>query len=133
MLEYFKTHPISLETVPMGDEISLTTHIDRSASDSIRTTTVVNMERIQRTPPRRSRSIHVTMNHAADRGSPTNSSHGSSWRQLFSRQRSSASTGSRSHAVLQRRHSENAGSIREVRSRRLAQERSENRYVWKNY
>ena len=141
MLDYFKTHPISLETVPMGDEISLTTYIDRSASDTFRTTTVVNVERIQRTPPRRSRSIHVTMTQStSERGSPTHSlsssAHHSSWRQLFTRQRLSSSHNVRAHATVQRRHSENAGSILDVQNRARLSGRdrgSGNRYVWRNY
>ena len=113
MLEHFKNNPIPLETVPAGEDVTISNYIDRSASDSVRTTTIINMERIQRTPPRRSRSIHLAMtqNSTGDRsGSPSTPRQSSGWRQLFSRQRSSSSQSMRSRGSIQRSQSENAGS-----------------------
>ena len=145
MIEYFKSHPIPLESLPAVDDTILTTHIDRSASDSIRTTTVINLERIQRTPPRRSRSIHISSSLATALGNDGSNSpvHGnrpnsrqSNWRQMFSRPTSSSSQSVRSHATVQRTHSANAGSLQEIAARsrsRWSNRVSENTYVSRQY
>lgn len=144
MLEYFKTHPIPLETTPASEDITLTTFVDRSASDHIRTTTIINLERIQRTPPRRARSIHVTSSLGTSLDGSSSPVHGSrsgrqgNWRQIFNRQRSSSSQSIRSHATVQRTHSANAGSLQEIPvrargSRWGSRERTENSYVSRQY
>lgn len=78
MLDYFKTNSIPLESFWLNDDVKLTTYIDRQASDSFRTTTVVNMDRLARVPPRRSRSLHLSMansvNSAAASATSANSS-----------------------------------------------------------
>ena len=61
MLDYFKTNSIPLESFWLNDDVKLTHYIDRQASDSFRTTTVVNVDRLSRVPPRRSRSLHLGM------------------------------------------------------------------------
>ena len=61
MLDYFKTNSIPLESFWLNDDVKLTRYIDRQASDSFRTTTVVNVDRLSRVPPRRSRSLHLGM------------------------------------------------------------------------
>lgn len=144
MIDYFKTHPIPLDSVPATEDVVLTSYVDRSASDSFRTTTIINMERITRTPPRRSRSIHVTssLGTSPDRSnSPIRSSRNRSgnWRQIFNRSASSQSV--RSHATVQRSHSANASSLQEIRGRngtgggsgRWGNRVSENNYVSRNY
>lgn len=64
MLEYFKTNSIPLESFWLNDDVKLTTYIDRQASDSFRTTTVIHTDRLNRVPPRRSRSLHLGMSHS---------------------------------------------------------------------
>ena len=140
MIEYFKTHPIPLDS-PGSDDVTLTDYIDRSQSDTVRTTTLINMERIQRTPPRRSRSIHVAMTTrtgSSDGASPTPSSgRAGNIRQFFNRQRSSSSQSIRGRATVQRTHSANAGSLQEMsgsgRGSRAARWGRENNYVGTNY
>lgn len=149
MLEYFKTNSIPLESFWLNDDVKLTTFIDRGASDSFRTTTVLNVEQLCRNPPRRAHSLHLNMSHSVARGggtsSPTDSqstmSQGSSshslpqsvrnltiWRQVF-RSPQSSSTGN--VGQIQRRHSANAGSILDTRGRpgRQASSTSENNYI----
>ena len=60
MLEYFRTSSIPLESFWLNEDVKLSTYIDRSLSDSLRTPTVVNVDSIQRTPPRRSHSLHLS-------------------------------------------------------------------------
>jgi hypothetical protein len=135
MIEYFKAHPIPLDSTGPTDDVVLTTHVDRSASDAIRMTTVINMERIQRTPPRRSRSIHVSSPLVSTGTSQERVRHGNWW-QVFSRPTSSSTQSMRSHATVQRTHSANAGSLQEIppRSRnRMSARTNENNYVSRNY
>lgn len=144
MLEYFKTNSIPLESFWLNNDVKLTTFVDRKKSDTFRTTTVVNMTRLNRVPPRRSRSLHLSMSQAVttnvDTSSPldhsisvssSNSStsslpqsarNGVGWRQLFRTQRSSSAGnmsvhGVRGGASVQRSHSTNAGSILDTRGR----------------
>ncbi len=143
MLEYFKTHPIPLDSVPATDDISLQSYVDRSASDSYRTTTVINMERIQRNPPRRHNSMHVGSGRATDSLSQSSNSSSqtpsrqlvNNWRHLFSRQgpRTSSSQSVRSHATVQRTQSANAGSLQEIPVRRRGHPNKENNYVTRLY
>lgn len=145
MIEYFKSHPIPLDAVPATEDITLTAHVDRTASDSFRTTTIINMERINRTPPRRSRSIHVssslgtTLDGSGGANSPIHGSRSGRNRWPFNRhQRSSSSQSVRSHATVQRTHSANAGSLQEIGYRnggggRWSSRVSENNYVSRNY
>ena len=150
MIEYFKNHPIPLDSIPASEDVTLTSYVDRSASDSFRTTTVINMERINRTPPRRSRSIHVTSSQGTslDRSNsplrssgtrgPLGGSGGSNWRQIFNR-RSASSQSVRSHATVQRTQSANASSMQEIRGRtvggasRWGNRVPENNYVSRQY
>ena len=151
MLEYFKTNSIPLETFWLNDDVKLTTYINRTASDSFRTTTVVNMERLSRTPPRRSRSLHLSMSQSVN-GSGSNPStpsptetnltrgpHSHSfphtirsstgWRQLFRTQRASSA---QNVGRIQRRHSANAGSLLDTRQpQAVASSREENNYVYR--
>ena len=138
MLDYFKTNSIPLESFWLNDDVKLTRYIDRQASDSFRTTTVVNMDRLARVPPRRSRSLHLGMansvnsaaaNNASNPGTPvpldTNASSASSSNststnslpqsarnstgwRLFRSQRSSSAG---NVGRVQRRHSANVGSL----------------------
>lgn len=71
MLDYFKTNSIPLESFWLNDDVKLTTYIDRQASDSFRTTTVVNMDRLARVPPRRSRSLHLGMANSVNSAATT--------------------------------------------------------------
>ena len=155
MLEYFKTNSIPLESFYLNDDVKLSTYIDRSASDSIRTTTVINVDQLNRVPPRRSRSLHLAMTRsvAASRrgaaggsggsGASSNSASTNSlpqsrvaaagWRQIF---RSQFSSSAGSVRRIQRSHSHNAGSIQRVaaaNSGSSQQGSSENTYVWRNY
>lgn len=163
MLEHFTTNSIPLESFWLNDDVKLTTYIDRCASDNFRTTTVLNVDQLNRVPPRRTRSLHFNMSHSvmnaattgtsAQGGMPehrgervsTNSSSmnsllqsrtaGTGWRQIFHSQRSSSAGNVRR---IQRRHSQNAGSIEATG---LAaggggggqHGSSENTYVWRNY
>lgn len=133
MLEYFRTNSIPLESFWLNDDVKLTSYINRQASDAFRTTTVVNVDQLNRVPPRRSRSLHLGMSHAVANGSshPTtpismggeqrgssstsastnslqNNSTASGWRQIFRSQRSSSA---QNVGRIQRSHSHNAGSI----------------------
>lgn len=153
MLDYFKTNSIPLEAFWLSGDIKLTTYIDRQLSDAFRTTIVLNVDQLNRVPPRRSRSLHLGVSHAVmnasshpntpspsspaphsstmeRRGaSSTNSlqSHGSAasgWRALF---RSNRSSSAGNVGRVQRSHSHNAGSIQST------QTNHENAYVWRNY
>ena len=161
MLEYFRTNSIPLESFWLNDDVKLTTYIDRQASDSFRTTTVLNVDQLNRVPPRRSCSLHLGMSHAVTNSSshPTTpvsiggeqrgsssasastnslqSSAASGWRQIFRSQRSSSAG---NVGRIQRSHSHNAGSIQTtgrggvVPSGGMAQRTNrENAYVWRNY
>lgn len=143
MLEYFKTHPIPLDSMPATDDVKLINYVDRSASDTFRSTTIVNMERIQRNAPRRHHSMHVSSSRGID-GVPLSQSSNNSqsqtptrnWRQIFSRQngRSSSSQSIRSHATVQRTQSANAGSLQEIPMRRRGNNHNkENNYVTRMY
>ena len=125
MLEYFKINSIPLESFWLNNDVKLTMFIDRQRSDSFRTTTVVNVNRLNRVPPRRSRSLHLGMSRAVttsstpEMPSPVDrpiSSSGSSnshstnslphsarnsigWRQLFRSQRSSSAGNMTVHSV----------------------------------
>ena len=146
MLEYFKTNSIPLESFWLNDDVKLSSYIDRAASDTFRTTTVVNMDRLTRTPPRRSHSVHIgisqnvgnpnisspTEQHSTQ-GSQSNSlpgatRHSTGWRQFFRSQRSSSE---RNVGRIQRRHSTNAGTILDVN--RGHRDRGENNYVFSNF
>ena len=158
MLEYFKTNSIPLETFWLNDDVKLSTYIDRQASDAFRTTTVLNVDQLNRVPPRRSRSLHLGMsrstansNSSSHPGTPveqtgnsssTNSlpfspSPASGWRQIFRSQRSSSAG---NVGRVQRSHSHNAGSIQSTGPRRVGSgvlsqhiNNRENSYVWRNY
>lgn len=158
MLEYFKANSIPLESFWLNDDVKLTTYIDRQASDAFRTTTVLNVDQLNRVPPRRSRSLHLGMSHAVANGSshpttPISSEHrGSSsasastnslqssagWRQIFRSQRSSSAG---NVGRVQRSHSHNAGSIQStgrggggaVGGGVAHRSNRENAYVWRNY
>ena len=95
MLEYFKTNSIPLESFWLNDDVKLTTYINRQASDSFRTTTVVNMDRLSRIPPRRSRSLHLGMANSVS-AAPSNSSHPSTPLPLDAANGSSSSSNSQS-------------------------------------
>ena len=153
MLEYFKINSIPLESFWLNDDVKLTTYIERSASDTFRTTTVVNVDRLHRSPPRRTRSLHLGMSRAIgtrgtstsnpDTPSPTEQQlqdgnqesnslphtarNSTSWRQLFRSQRSSSAG---NVGRVQRRHSANAGSLLDTR-RVVSHDRSENNYVFR--
>ena len=147
MLEYFKTHPIPLISTPASDDITLQSYVDRSASDNYRSTTIINMERIHRNPPRRHHSMHVSSTRNTDGASLSQPSTGSStqpstrsgnnWRQLFTRQgpRSSSTQSMRSHVTVQRTQSANAGSLQEIPVRRRGgnHQNRENNYVTRLY
>lgn len=157
MLDYFKTNSIPLESFYLNDDVKLTTYIDRSASDSFRTTTVLNVDQLNRVPPRRSRSLHLAMTRsvAASRrgasggvasGGSSNSSStnslsqsqgrvataSSGWRQIFRSQRSSSAG---NVGRVQRSHSHNAGSLQRVAAAgsNTHHGSGENTYVWRNY
>lgn len=158
MLDYFKTNSIPLESFWLNDDVKLTTFIDRQASDAFRTTTVLNMDRLNRVPPRRSRSLHLGISHSVVNGSsqpttpspmtdprgPGTSSASSSthslphsrnaatgWRQIFRSQRSSSAG---NVGRIQRSHSHNAGSIQATGRGATSQHSNhENAYVWRNY
>ena len=137
MLDYFKNNSIPLESFWLNDDVKLTTYIDRQASDSFRTTTVLNVDQLNRVPPRRSRSLHLAMSRSTANGSGgsshpgtplatmeqrgsssasastnslpfTQNSASSGWRQIFRSQRSSSAG---NVGRIQRSHSHNAGSI----------------------
>ena len=149
MLEYFKTHPIPLDAMPAADDVMLQSYVNRSASDSFRTTTIINMDRIHRNPPRRHHSMHVSSTRSTDGSTLSQSSNSSSnqpsrqlvnnWRQIFSRQNNHHSSSSQSvrggHVTVQRTQSANAGSLQEIRRRSTNQPppNKENSYVWKMY
>ena len=161
MLEYFKTNSIPLESFWLNNDVKLTTFIDRKKSDAFRTTTVVNVARLNRAPPGRSRSFHITMSQAVstetrpplDRSVSSASSttstnslppgarNGVGVRSLFRSQRSSSAGnmnvhGVRSGATVQRRHSTNAGSVLDTRGRgsgRGSIRNGQNTYVYRNY
>ncbi len=159
MLEYFKTNSIPLESFWLNNDVKLTTFIDRKKSDAFRTTTVVNVARLNRAPPGRSRSFHITMSQAVstetrpplDRSVSSASSttstnslppgarNGVGVRSLFRSQRSSSAgnmNGVRSGATVQRRHSTNAGSVLDTRGRgsgRGSIRNGQNTYVYRNY
>ena len=61
MLDYFKTNSIPLESFWLNDDVKLNVYIDRQASDAFRTTNILNVEQLNRVPPRRSRSLHLAM------------------------------------------------------------------------
>lgn len=160
MLEYFKANSIPLESFWLNNDVKLTTFIDRKKSDSFRTTTVVNVTRLNRVPPRRSRSLHLTMSHAVTPGDtppPFDRSHSSASStasthslppvarngvlSMFRSQRSSSAGNMNVHGVrsgpgVQRRHSTNAGSILDTRGRgsgRGSIRNGQNTYVYRNY
>lgn len=135
MLDYFKTNSIPLESFCLNDDVRLTTYIDRQASDAFRTTTVLNVDQLNRVPPRRSRSLHLGMSRSIASGSggssnpgtpisatmeqggassastnslPFTQSTASGWRQIFRSQRSSSAG---NVGRVQRSHSHNAGTI----------------------
>lgn len=151
MLEYFKVNSIPLESFWLNDDVKLTTYIDRLASDAFRTTNVVNTELLSRSPPRRTRSFHLSMSQSAGSGaasgpstpSPTEGQlvrgpHSNSlpqsirsstgWRHLFRSQRA-ASAGNVGR--VQRRHSTNAGVILDTRRNQFFS-RGENNYVYRS-
>lgn len=158
MLEYFKTNSIPLESFWLNDDVKLTTYIDRQASDGFRTTTILNVDELNRFLPQRSRSLHLgmsrstasgsggsshpgtpslaTMEHRGSSSASTNSlqSTASGWRQIFRSQRSSSAG---NVGRVQRSHSHNAGSIQSTGrggGGSLTQRGNhENAYVWKNY
>ena len=162
MLEYFKTNSIPLESFWLNDDVKLTNYIDRQASDGFRTTTVINVDQLNRVPPRRSRSLHLgmsrstagggsshpgtpglaTMEHRSGSASastnslPFTQSNASGWRQIFRSQRSSSAG---NVGRVQRSHSHNAGSIQNTGrgggGGNLTQRvgNRENSYVWRNY
>ena len=157
MLDYFKTNSIPLESFYLNDDVKLSSFIDRSASDNFRTTTVVNVDQLNRVPPRRTRSLHLAMTRsvAAPRrgggaggsgggsGTSSNSSSTNSlsqgrvaaavtgWRQIFRTQRSSSAG---NVGRVQRSHSHNSGSIQGVVAGGTSRHgSSENSYVWRNY
>ncbi len=152
MIDYFKTHPIPLDSMPATDDVMLQSYVNRSASDHFRTTTVINMDRIHRNTPRRHHSMHVSSsrNTSADGGGSQTSNSSSStpsrqlvnnWRQIFSRQgnqpNSSSSQSVRGHVSVQRTQSANVGSLQEIRRRggssNSQQQNKENSYVWRMY
>lgn len=161
MLDYFKTNSIPLESIWHNDDVKLSTYIDRSASDNFRTTTVLNVDQLNRVPPRRSRSLHFGMSRSVTnaaamaaqggvvdhrgRGGSSNSAStnslpqsrvaGTGWWQIFRSQHSSSAGNVRR---IQRSHSHNAGSIQATG--RVAgsgggsqNSSSENAYVWRHY
>lgn len=147
MLEYFKTNSIPLESFWLNDDVKLTTYIDRAASDAFRTTTVVNVDRLSRVPPRRSSSLHLGIAQATQLSgssspgelqpspsSPLTSSlphsarNSTGWRQFFRSQRSSSAG---NVGRIQRRHSANAGSVLDTQQQRRS--RTENAYIARNY
>lgn len=160
MLEYFKIHSIPLESLWLNDDVKLTTYIDRQASDGFRTTTILNVDQLNRVPPQRSRSLHLGMSHSTASGSgdshpgtpglatmehrgsssastnslPFTQSTASGWRQIFGSQRSSSAG---NVGRVQRSHSHNAGSIQNTgrggRGSLTQRGNRENAYVWKNY
>lgn len=144
MLEYFKANSIPLESFWLNDDVKLTSFIDRTASDTFRTTTVVNMDHLRREAPRRSRSLHFSAPHAValtNTPSPTGSASSSqetqsnslpntvrssiSWRQMFRSQRSSSAG---NVARVQRRHSATANAIMDTRRGQRDRDRSGNNY-----
>ena len=140
MLDYFKTNSIPLESFWLNEDVKLSTYIDRAASDAFRTTTVVNVDRLHRTPPRRSRSLHLgrsnaitpspTEQQSVSQGSSSNSlpqvvRGNTGWRQLFRSQRSSSAG---NVGRVQRRHSTNAGSMLDARR---PQNQQDNNYVYR--
>ena len=159
MLDHFKSNSIPLESFWLNDDVKLTTYIDRCASDNFRTTTVVNLDQLNRVPPRRTRSLHLGMSHSVmnattmatgiqrgiehrvERGSTNSSSMNSllqnrttatGWRQIFSQRSSSAGNVGRVH----RSNSQNAGSLESTgwtAEGSVQPSSSENAYVWKNY
>ena len=159
MLEYFKTNSIPLESFWLNDDVKLTSYIERSASDAFRTTTVVNVDRLHRSPPRRTRSLHLSRTigtHRTVTGSNPNTPSPSEQHQVAQdsggdgenplsnslphtarnstgwRQffRSQRSSSAGNIGRVQRRHSANAGSLLDTR-RVVPQDRSENNYVFR--
>lgn len=158
MLEYFKINSIPLESFWLNDDVKLTTYIERSASDNFRTTTVVNVDRLHRSPPRRTRSLHLGMSRAigtrgpsstsnpntpsptdqqlqeggGDQGPQSNSLPHTARNSTGWRQlfRSQRSSSAGNVGRVQRRHSANAGSLLDTR-RIVSQDRSENNYVFR--
>ena len=155
MLEYFKTNSIPLESFWLNNDVKLTSYINREASDNFRTTTVLNVDQLNRVPPRRSRSLHLNMSHsimgslsshpstpsplgidqrqASSASSSTNSlpqtrTAATGWRQIFRSQRSSSAG---NVGRIQRSHSHNAGTIQSTGRGGRAQQN--NAYVWRNY
>jgi len=138
--------------------VKLTTYIERSASDNFRTTTVVNVDRLHRSPPRRTRSLHLGMSRAigtrgpsstsnpntpspteqqlqeggGDQGPQSNSLPHTARNSTGWRQlfRSQRSSSAGNVGRVQRRHSANAGSLLDTR-RVVSQDRSENNYVFR--
>lgn len=162
MLDYFKTNSIPLESFWLNDDVKITTYIDRQASDAFRTTNILNVEQLNRVPPRRSRSLHLGMSQSVMSGSshpstpspgsiehrgsssssastnslPHTQSSATGWRQIFRSQRSSSAG---NVGRIQRSHSHNAGSMQAtgrggVVGGGLGQRNNrENAYVWRNY
>ena len=163
MLEYFKTNSIPLESFWLNDDVKLTTYIDRQASDAFRTTTVIHTDRLNRVPPRRSRSLHIGMSRSVASSStpdtpipnevelspvlssnshstnslPHSTHHSTGWRQLFRSQRSSSAG---NVGRIQRRHSTNTGSMLSTTARSSTASRgggrnssNENTYILRHY
>ena len=158
MLDHFKTNSIPLESIWLNDDVKLTKYIDWHASDNFRTTIVLNVDQLNRVPPRRTRSLHFGMSHSVTNGAPMSpdsqgsmaenrgrsgssssssmnsllhnrTSSGSGWRQIFNTQRSSSAG---NMGRVQRSNSQNADSMQRTR-RRGQNSSSENNYVCRNY
>lgn len=69
MLEYFKINSIPLESFWLNNDVKLTNYINRKRSDTFRTTTIVNVERLNLVPPRRSHSLHGMSSHVINTNS----------------------------------------------------------------
>ncbi len=159
MLDYFKINSIPLETFWLNDDVKLTTYVHREASNAFRTTTILNIDQLNRVPPRRSRSLHLGNVHSImnasshpntpsplaienRRGGATSSSSSTNslpqgrnnttgWRHIFRSQRSSSAG---NVGRIQRSHSHNAGSIQATgRGGGVQRSNHENSYVWRNY